>query len=284
MRLAGIIAGQGPHGDVGAFDDMVIQTLVQREGGLEGSRVEGRDPAELLEALDPRRGPERVLDFLIRTGPYGDGFGADPEGVTLELLERSPHGIDLGPLSPRLPEMLRTPSGKVELAPEPIVGDIDRLRGALARERNGELVLIGRRQLRSNNSWMHNLPALVKGKESCTLHIHPDDAERLGLGDGAMALVRSAAGSVEAPVEVTDGIMPGVVSIPHGWGHDAEGVQMSVASAHAGVNSNLLADESQVEPLSGNAVLNGIPVEVGPALDGLEHGSAAISADHVGGV
>ena len=283
MRLAGIIAGQGPNGDVGAFDDMVIQTLIQREVGIDGSRVEGREPAELLEALEPRRGPERVLDFLIRTGPYGDGFGSDPEGLTLELLEESPHGIDLGPLSPRLPEMLRTPSGKVELAPEPIVADLERLRAALARERNGGMVLIGRRQLRSNNSWMHNLPALVKGKDRCTLHIHPDDAERLGLGDGAMALVRSAAGSVEAPVEVTDAIMPGVVSIPHGWGHDANGVRMSVASAHAGLNSNVLADESQVEPLSGNAVLNGIPVEVEP-LDGLEHGSAAVAADHVGGV
>jgi anaerobic selenocysteine-containing dehydrogenase len=287
MRLAGIIAGQGPNGDVGAFDDMVIQTLIQREVGLEGSRVAGRAPAELLEALEPRRGPERVLDFLIRSGPYGDAFGDDPEGLTLDVLEQNPHGIDLGPLSPRIPEVLRTPSGKVELAPEAIVADIDRLRSALGRERNGDLVLIGRRQLRSNNSWMHNLPALVKGKERCTLHIHPDDAERLGLGDGAMALVRSAAGSVEAPIEVTDGIMPGVVSIPHGWGHDADGVRMGVASTHAGVNSNVLADESQVEPLSGNAVLNGIPVEVAPAgaaLDGLEHGSAAVAADHVGGV
>ena len=264
MRLAGIIAGQGPNGDVGAFDEMVIHTLIQREVGMEGSRVEGRDAAELLEALEPRRGPERVLDFLIRTGPYGDGFGSDPEGLTLELLEQSPHGIDLGPLAPRIPEMLRTPSGKVELAPEAIVGDIERLRAAMARERNGGMVLIGRRQLRSNNSWMHNLPALVKGKDSCTLHIHPDDAERLQLADGEQAVVRSVAGSLVASVEVTDEIMPGVVSIPHGWGHDANGVRMSVASAHAGVNSNVLADESQVEPLSGNAVLNGIPVEVAP--------------------
>jgi len=280
MRLAGIIAGQGPHGDVGAFDDMVIHTLIRREVGSEDSTVAGRDPGELLEALEPRRGPERVLDFLLRTGPYGDGFGADPEGLTLDVLEQSPHGIDLGPLSPRIPDVLRTPSGKVELAPEPIVADMDRLRAALARDRNGGMVLIGRRQLRSNNSWMHNLPALVKGKDSCTLHIHPDDAERLGLGEGELAVVRSSTGSVAAPIEVTDDIMPGVVSIPHGWGHDADGVRLSVASAHAGVNSNVLADESQVEPLSGNAVLNGIPVE----LDRLEHGAAAVAADHVGGV
>ena len=234
----------------------------------------------------------------IGTGPYGDGFGADPEGLTLDVLEQSPHGIDLGPLSPRIPDVLRTPSGKVELAPEPIVADMDRLRAALARERNGGMVLIGRRQLRSNNSWMHNLPALVKGKDSCTLHIHPDDAERLGLGAGGMAVIRSAAGSLAAPVEVTDAIMPGVVSIPHGWGHAAAGVRMGVASAHAGVNSNVLADESVVEPLSGNAVLNGIPVELSALVgkqrvvpsaqpassDGLEHRPAAVAADHVGGV
>jgi anaerobic selenocysteine-containing dehydrogenase len=280
MRLAGVIAGQGPNADVGLFDDLVIQTLIQREVGGEGSPLAGRDPAELMAQLEPRRGPERALDFMLRSGPYGDGFGADPDGLSLDLLERNPHGIDLGPLQPRLPDVLRTASGKVELAPEPIVADLERLRAALGRERNGGMVLIGRRQLRSNNSWMHNLPALVKGKESCTLHVHPDDAERLGLEDGGSARVSSAAGSVEAPVELTDAIMPGVVSMPHGWGHDAPGVRMEVASAHAGVNSNVLADESFVDPLSGNAVLNGIPVEISPS-DGLEHRTAAVAADDV---
>jgi anaerobic selenocysteine-containing dehydrogenase len=265
MKLAGIVAGEGPDGDVAAFDELAIRTVVQREVGNEGSPVEGRDVDELVAALEPRRGPERVLDFLLRVGPHGDGFGARPGGLTLAVLEESPHGVDLGPLEPRLPEVLRTPSGKVELAPEPIVAGMDRLRAALARERNGGLVLVGRRHLRSNNSWMHNLPALVKGRDTCTLHVHPDDASRLGLADGGRAVVSSAAGSVEAPVEVTDDIMPGVVSIPHGWGHDARGVRMGVAAEHAGVNSNLLADESVVEPLSGNAVLNGIPVEVAAA-------------------
>jgi len=283
MRLAGVIAGQGPNSDAALFDDMVIQTLVQREVGNEASPIAGRDPAELLEALEPRRGPERVLDFMLRAGPYGDGFGSHPEGLSLDLLEQNPHGVDLGPLRPRLPDVLRTASGKVELAPEPIVADLDRLRAAMGRERNGGMVLIGRRQLRSNNSWMHNLPALVKGKERCTLHIHPDDAERLGLADGECARISSAAGSVEAPVETTEDIMPGVVSIPHGWGHGAEGVRMGVASSHAGVNSNVLADESMVEPLSGNAVLNGIPVEVS-GLNGLEHRAAAVAADDVRGV
>jgi len=255
MRLAGVLAGQGPNADIGAFDDLVIAAIVQREVAAPGSRVAGRDPAELIAELEPRRGPERVLDFMLRVGPYE---------LTLDEVERNPHGVDLGPHRPRLPGVLRTPSGKVELAPPELVADTERLRAALERERNGGMVLVGRRQLRSNNSWMHNLPALVKGKDRCTLHVHPDDAERLGLEDGGRALVSSAAGRIEAPVELTDAIMPGVVSIPHGWGHDSPGVRMRVASDHAGVNSNVLADESQVDQVSGNAVLNGIPVELAP--------------------
>jgi anaerobic selenocysteine-containing dehydrogenase len=266
LRLAGIFSGQGPSADVDALDELVIATLVQRELADPGSRVAGRDAAELIGELAPRRGPERVLDFMLRVGPYGDGFGAEPEGLTLDVLESSPHGVDLGPHRERVPEVLRTASGKVELAPEAIVADVARLHAALARERNGGLVLIGRRQLRSNNSWMHNLPALVKGKDRCTLHVHPSDAERLGLADGGRAAISSATGRIEAPVELTEDIMPGVVSIPHGWGHSAPGVRMSVASEHAGVNSNVLADDTQTDPLSGNAVLNGIPVEVRAAV------------------
>jgi anaerobic selenocysteine-containing dehydrogenase len=264
LRLAGIVAGQGPDADVEALDDVVITTLVQRELQDPGSALAGRTAEELLAALEPRRGPERALDWMLRSGPYGDRFGADPEGLTLERLERSPHGIDLGPLEPRLPEALRTASGKIELAPEPIVADVERLRASLARPRNGGMVLIGRRQLRSNNSWMHNVGHLVRGRDRCTAHVHPHDAERLGLVDGSLASVSSEHGSVAVPVEVTDAIMPGVVSIPHGWGHDEPGVQLSVAAAHAGVNSNLLADDAAVDAVSGNAVLNGIPVELAP--------------------
>jgi anaerobic selenocysteine-containing dehydrogenase len=202
-----------------------------------------------------RRGPERLLDLMLRGGPYD---------LTLADLEAAPHGIDLGPLEPRIPEVLRTLSGKIELAPEPIAADVPRLEAALDRGVNGGMVLIGRRQLRSNNSWMHNLEPLVKGKERCTAHVHPDDAARLGLRDGERARVSSRAGEVEVPVEVTDAVMPGVVSIPHGWGHDVDGVRMRVAAAHAGTNSNALADELLIDPLSGNAVLNGIPVELAP--------------------
>jgi anaerobic selenocysteine-containing dehydrogenase len=263
LRLSAVAGGQGPDAAVEALDRMVIGALVQREVATPGSRVAGRDAAELLDALEPRRGPERVLDLMLRAGPYGDGFGADPEGLTLARLQDAPHGIDLGPLRPRIPEMLRTPSGRIELAPEPVVADVARLRAALARPANGP-VLIGRRQLRSNNSWMHNLPVLVKGPERCTLHVHPDTATEHGLVDGERARVRSRAGEVEVPVEVTDAIMPGVVSIPHGWGHDLDGVRLSVAREHAGVNSNVLTDELELDPLSGNAILNGIPVALEP--------------------
>jgi anaerobic selenocysteine-containing dehydrogenase len=264
LRLAGVVSGQGADGDPEQLDEMVISTLVQREVALEGSPIHGRDPSEILAELEPRRGPDRILDLMLRAGPYGDGFGTDPDGLTLDQLEREPNGVDLGPLESRIPDVLRTPSGKVELAPPEILGDVERLRASL-QSSNGHMVLIGRRQLRSNNSWMHNLEPLVKGKDRCTMHVHPDDAERLGLADGGVATLRSRAGELDAPVEVTDAIMPGVVSIPHGWGHDAPGARMRVAEAHAGVNSNVLADDELVDPLSGNAVLNGIPVEVEPA-------------------
>ena len=179
-----MLAGQGPDADIDALDDLVIATLVQREVGNAGSRVAGRDPAELLEALEPRRGPERVLDFMLRAGPYGDGFGADPDGLTLDVLEADPHGVDLGPLSRDCPRCCAPRPGRSSWRPSRSSPTSRACAAALARERNGGMVLIGRRQLRSNNSWMHNLPALVKGKERCTLHVHPDDAERLGLADG----------------------------------------------------------------------------------------------------
>jgi anaerobic selenocysteine-containing dehydrogenase len=275
-KLALVVSGQGADGDPAAIDDLTVAGLVQSAVNDEHGPIHGRDPEEILAMLAPRTGPERVLDLMLRTGPYGDGFGRPardwphaaplPDGVeplTLDVLVANPHGIDFGPLVPRLPGVLRTPSGTIELAPEPLVADVPRLRAALERRiDDGALVLIGRRQLRSNNSWMHNVNVLVKGKPRCTLHVHPEDAQRLGLVDGGAAKVRSRVGQLVVPVEVTDGIRPGVVSIPHGWGHDLPGVQLGVAAQHAGVNSNALADEELFDPLSGNAVLNGIPVTV----------------------
>jgi anaerobic selenocysteine-containing dehydrogenase len=154
----------------------------------------------------------------------------------------------------------------IELVPEQLAGDVERLTATLDAAQP-ELVLVGRRQLRSNNSWMHNLPLLVKGKPRCTLHVHPDDAAAYGLNDGGEASVSSRTGSVVAQVELTDAIMPGVVSLPHGWGHSLPGAQLQVAAAHAGVNSNVLADELQFDVPSGNAVLNGIPVTLSAVAD-----------------
>lgn len=199
--------------------------------------------------------------MMLRLGPYGDGFGARPDGLTLDKLLAHPHGIDLGPLASCLPQRLKTRSGKIELLPEPIAGDLPRLRDAL-RERPSAIVLVGRRHLRSNNSWMHNVPALTGGSNRCTLHIHPDDAARLGLADGSAVRVRGAGGEVIAPVEVTDTVRRGVVSLPHGWGHDRPGTRLSHASLDPGVNVNQLLDGSLLDPLSGTAVLNGVPVDL----------------------
>ncbi|WP_435582536.1 molybdopterin-dependent oxidoreductase [Amycolatopsis thermoflava] len=242
LRLTSIVTGQGPDPDIEALDAFVAGQIAQRAG---------LDPA----VAGDRRGPARLIDLMLRAGPYD---------LTLADLEAAPHGVDLGPLRPRLPEILSTASGKVELAPEPITADVPRLAAELAHVPDGELVLIGRRQLSSNNSWMHNLEPLVRGKNRCTVQVHPADAERLGLADGEPALVSSKAGKIEVPVEIIEEIRPGVVSIPHGWGHGGPGTQTAVAAAHAGVNSNLVADETLLDALSGTAVLNGIPVEVTP--------------------
>ncbi len=191
---------------------------------------------------------------MLRLGPYG---------LTLDDLLASPHGIDLGPLRPRLPGPLKTRSGRVELLPAPLAADLPRLRAALAAG-PAPLVLVGRRHLRSNNSWMHNVPALNRGSNTCTLQVHPDDAARLGVADGGRARVKGEGGELVVPVDVTDAVRPGVVSLPHGWGHDRPGTRLAVASARPGANVNQLLDGSRLDPLSGTAVLNGFPVEVSP--------------------
>ena len=250
-KLALIAQGKGPDADPALVDDAAYASLAEHA------------PAEVVDAVDSskRRGPARLLDIMLRTGPYG---------LSLDDLLANPHGIDLGPLEPRLPDALRTPTGCIELAPPLILTDVERLRAGLGGNGNGHaeerpFLLIGRRHLRSNNSWMHNVTVLMKGRHRCTLLVHPDDAAGLGLSDGDAARVASRVGEVTVPVEVTDAIRPGVVSIPHGWGHDAPDVRMRVAREHAGVNSNVLADEELLDPISGNAVLNGIPVSVSAA-------------------
>jgi len=223
----------------------------------------GRDLAELREAVkgDGDRSPEvQLLDALLRGGAYGE----KEDGLSVAALEAAPHGIDYGPLEPALPGLLRTKSGKVELLPGPIAEDLPRLVADLETPVGKGLLLVSRRDLRSNNSWMHNLPKLVRGANRCTLHVHPDDAAAHGLREGAAVRVCSRVGEVEVPVELTDAIRPGVVCLPHGWGHGQPGTRMAVARAHAGINTNALTDGAVIDPLSGNAALNGIPVEVHP--------------------
>jgi anaerobic selenocysteine-containing dehydrogenase len=266
LRLAALVSGQGREADLDALDDFVALQAIHTAVADPFSPVHGRDPQTLLAALEPGRGPERLIDFALRVGPYGDAFGERPEGLSLRRLQEHPHGIDLGPLAPRIPEVLRTPSGKIELAPPEILADVPRLEEALHAEPTPRFVLVGRRHLRSNNSWMHNLPKLTAGSLRCTLQIHPEDARSLGLADGSVAQVRSKNGAVlRTIVEYNDGLRRGVVSLPHGWGHDGEGLALHVASTRPGVNANLLASEDELEPLSGTAVLNGIEVEIRPA-------------------
>ena len=261
-RLALIMRGLGTDADPALVDDQMIATKLGKEVADSNSPVAGRSVDELTAMLADGPGYERQLDMLLRLGPFGDAFGTKPEGLNLQRLKDNPHGIDLGPLMPRIPEVLRTPTGMVELAPEAILADIPRLHASLGN-RDGGFLLIGRRQLRSNNSWLHNLPALSGGSNLCTLQIHPDDASRLGVTD--LAVVTGPGGKLEVPVEITDAIRPGVVSLPHGWGHSAPGTRMSVAAQQPGVNVNSLFDDSLLDPLSGNAVLNAVPVEVAAA-------------------
>jgi anaerobic selenocysteine-containing dehydrogenase len=265
VRLAAVAAGLGPDADPDALAAATLHGRIEEAVADPGSPIHGRDAAEIAAALGDRPPEERILDLLLRTGHRGDAFGARPGGLSLALLEQHPHGIDLGPLQPRLPDVLATPSGRIELAPAELVADLERLERALEVPAGGGLVLVGRRRLRTANSWTQNVRVLVRGRDGCVVHVHPEDAARLGLTDGGTATVRSAAGAIEVPVEVTDTVMPGVVSIPYGFGHGLPGTRQRVAATSPGVNVNVLTDASLVDPLSGNAVLNGIPVTVAPA-------------------
>jgi anaerobic selenocysteine-containing dehydrogenase len=264
LTLAAIALGQEPPVDVDAADAFVLRTVVDGLVADPTARLGTREPDEVIAALGDRRGPDRLLDLLLRTGPYGEGFGTDAEGLSLDRLEATPHGVDLGPLGPRLPEVLSTASGRIELASPLVLADVDRLEAQLDDGHDG-LVLIGRRHLRTNNSWSHNVAGLAKDQQLCTLQVHPDDAASCGVTDGGAARVRSRAGEVTVTVEVSEDLRPGVVSLPHGFGHDLDGVELTVARRQPGVNSNVLTDREDVDPLSGTAVLNGIPVEVTPA-------------------
>jgi anaerobic selenocysteine-containing dehydrogenase len=262
LKLGGILQGLGATCDVSVLDDNMVSAMVTSAVANSSSPISGRDADEIFSELskDGRRGTARILDFMLHTGPYGAAFGANPHGLSLDVMLANPHGVDMGPLEPRFPEALRTPTGKIEIAPQPLLDDMKRLHALLISPSQHDMVLVGRRELKSNNSWMHNINVLTKGSLSCTAHVHPDDAQRFGITDGATIRISSRVGEIEIPAEVTDAVRPGVVSVPHGWGHGVPGTQMAVAAAKAGVNSNILTDDKEIDPLSGNAVLNAIPV------------------------
>ncbi len=264
-RLAAVLGGaDGSAQDASVVDDMIAEQLIASALNAP-SAPDGLDRERLLDALDDDAGPERLLDIMLRSGPFGDWFGLS-DGISLAYLRQHPHGIDLGALEPRLPEALLTPSGRPEFEHPDLMGDIVRMESLLAAPDPSMLRLINRRTLRSNNSWMHNLDILVKGKPRCTMQMHPTDADRLGLVGGDLARVRSSAGEVDIPVDVDEGLRPGVVCIPHGWGHGAEGTALSVASAAGGVNVNVLTPSTVVDPLSGTSQLTGFAVTVEPVV------------------
>ncbi|MBK6907419.1 MAG: molybdopterin-dependent oxidoreductase [Rhodocyclaceae bacterium] len=264
LRLAAIARGESANADIDALDDATFSADLERQLAPLGNEA----IAIVKSALAGRRGPDRLIDFSLRTGPYGDLFGQRPGGLSLNQLERTPNGVDLGPLAPRIPEMLRTPSGKVELAPPLLLADLPRVSAAL-REPAPELVIIGRREVRSNNSWMHNLPLLAKGQgkyeSRCTLLLNPRDAQRHSIADGDMVRITSATGEIIAQAELSDEVMPGVTSLPHGWGHDQPGTRTNLASKRPGANLNALFDPDARDPLSGNSVLSGVAVTLARA-------------------
>jgi anaerobic selenocysteine-containing dehydrogenase len=257
LRLIGIIQGKGAAADLNRIDDELLMDDLRRTAGPYAEQI--------FKAASHRSGVERLLDVGLRAGPYGDQFGMKPNGLNLEKVQAAEGGIDLGALEPRVPEVLRTPSGKIELAPEMLMDDLKRPVADLERSMPG-LVIVGRRQLHGNNSWMHNLPVLAKGAAQCIALVNPADAARLGLEGGGRARITHNGRSIEAEVGITDEMMPGVVSLPHGWGHNQPGAQLEVAALNPGANLNSLMDENRRDPLSGNAVLSGMEVEMTPVV------------------
>ncbi len=264
-------------GPLARHDWQIFVELMGRLGPL-GETPLGRLVGPLARRLIGELRPDRLVDWMIRTGPRGDRFNPFSSGLNLAKIRRAPHGIDLGPLKSGLPEKLRTADRRIQLAPTIMLDDLGRLEARLAAFRDelagrlegagatgrGQrpLRLIGRRELRSNNSWGHNSIRMVRGKIRCTLRMHPDDARSRGLDHGQRVRVRSRVGEVVVPLELSDALMPGVVSLPHGWGHDRPGIRLGVAQAHPGASINDLTDEALVDALSGNASVNGTPVTV----------------------
>ncbi|WP_049791845.1 molybdopterin oxidoreductase family protein [Alteromonas naphthalenivorans] len=219
--------------------------------------------------------PKGVIDDLLKSGRYGahasanisakenaNGIGNEGYNLSLDKLKAHPHGIDLGPLQPALPDAIFHENKKIDLNFNYFMSDIARVKTHFFDQKRNEnqIVLIGRRHIKTNNSWLHNSPRMVKGNNRCTLQLHPIDAAEYDVNESDRVKVTSRVGELLVEAEIADSIMPGVVSIPHGWGHNKKGIKLGVASQYPGVNTNILTDEMQVDTLSGNGVLNGVPV------------------------
>jgi anaerobic selenocysteine-containing dehydrogenase len=224
-----------------------------------GERVAARLGLEAPKRIPPHM----IIDAGIKSGPYGENT---EHKLNLQALIDNPSGIDLGELKPLLPERLQTKDKRINCAtPEPL-SDLPRLLAEFSEQDDtAPFRLIGRRHVRDCNSWMHNYHRLVKGKNRCTLMMHPSDADAQGLSEGAEVAITSRVGTVTAPLEFTDQVMPGVVSLPHGYGHDRTGIKMDIAIANKGVSCNDITDHEYLDDLSGNAAVNGVPVSVSAA-------------------
>ncbi|VWX50605.1 molybdopterin-dependent oxidoreductase [Novosphingobium sp. 9U] len=261
LRLAAIAR----HEDPANFEDHEREGLlkqVEREVNRVGSRIEGRDPLEIVAMLERLSPQERKLDFAFRIGPHGDAFGARA-GITFETVRHAEHGLDLGPLQPRLPEVLRTRSGTIEWRQPFVADELARLDDWLKAEQP-RFIMVGRRQLRSNNSWMQHIPSLQHKTRKCRLQMNDGDALELGLADGDLASVSTGSGQIEVEVAVTEDIASGVVSMPHGWGPGPNGTITNPAVQ--GANINTLTDAQATDPLTGTACLNGYAVQITPIL------------------
>ena len=226
----------------------------------------GKAGGWLKKSILQRLGNQWIINKQLKKGPYYKSHGLD-----IKKLKKNPHGIDLGPMQPCLPERLFTVDKHIELAPDICLAEMQQLAKKLLIIKSEEaspelnLRLIGRRDPRTNNSWLHNSYRMVKGKNRCLALVHPQDAASRGISDRDRVNVRSRVGTITIPATLSDEIMPGVISIPHGWGHDFDGIELSVASEHAGVNTNILTDDQFLDTLSGNAALNGVPVSLSKA-------------------
>ena len=252
-QLAAIAAGiaSGHEPTVAQIEDLIAYTVASQACTDAASRAHGRTPEELLEAVSHRTGVDRILDLRIRTGPYGDGFGSHPDGLTLQHLIDNPHGIDLGPLEPRLPEVLRTPTGRIDVAPAVLLEALTDASSLLNHDSPPpRFTLVGRRHLRSNNSWMKGLPTLTGGSNTPTAMIHPNDAAELGIINGADLVLNTPTGSITLPASVRDDISPGCVCVPHGW---------------TDANVNALVDVQAIDSLAGTSVLSGIGITLSRA-------------------